>query len=321
MQNNNIFQKRKYQIKNLNIHILYERYKNKKIILNTKYQRGSVWNIKKQINLIDTIIKSFPIPFIIFYEIERNIYECIDGKQRLLSIFNFIEDNFEIKINNVKIKYSDINYENKQHFNRTEIGIILLIDKWNDNEIEDIFNKIQYGVTLSTGEILNSKNTNSKISIAKNILQKIENIFYQIFKNKVINRNNDIICILKIIKIISINDTDLRTNKIKKWINDKDKYHFDQKYICEIINFIKNINSSKIIIDDINTIILLFYIYHQYYDINNNKIIFPKNITILTIYQYICKLKNNTKWNKYNANHNKYFDNRINILKKKLNLI
>ena len=75
-----------------------------KINLNPKYQRSSeVWNIEKQSFLIDSIVKNFPIPPIFLHEFidqdsGKTKYDVIDGKQRLTSIFKFIEGNLALPV-------------------------------------------------------------------------------------------------------------------------------------------------------------------------------------------------------------------------------
>ena len=67
-----------------------------KINLEPKYQRSSnVWSEEKQSFLIDSIVKNFPIPPIFLHEFidlksGKTKYNVIDGKQRLTSIFKFI---------------------------------------------------------------------------------------------------------------------------------------------------------------------------------------------------------------------------------------
>lgn len=81
---------------NITIATLYENYKLGKYELNPPYQRNSVWSDEKKSFLIDSILKNFPIPPIFLSQHINDAdgstrYEVIDGKQRLLSIFSFIE--------------------------------------------------------------------------------------------------------------------------------------------------------------------------------------------------------------------------------------
>ena len=75
---------------------LWEFHTLEKINMNPKYQRNSeVWTKEKQSFLIDSIIKNFPMPPVFLHEFidqktGKTKYDVIDGKQRLTSIFHFI---------------------------------------------------------------------------------------------------------------------------------------------------------------------------------------------------------------------------------------
>ena len=67
-----------------------------KLNMSPKYQRKSVWGTEQQSLLIDSIIKNIPIPPVFLREsIDKkgiSSFEVIDGKQRLTSIFKFIDN-------------------------------------------------------------------------------------------------------------------------------------------------------------------------------------------------------------------------------------
>ena len=92
-------------------------YERKELILSPKFQRRAVWKPKGKSNLIDSIIKGFPLPpFFIREEVEvvarRTTREVIDGQQRIRSIMEFIAGEFTMqKIHNeeyAKVKFSDL---------------------------------------------------------------------------------------------------------------------------------------------------------------------------------------------------------------------
>ncbi len=68
--------------------------------LNPPYQRRSVWNKDYKQFFIDSILRNYPIPPIfVNLEIKKDgttIYHVIDGKQRLLSLLEFIRDEFAL---------------------------------------------------------------------------------------------------------------------------------------------------------------------------------------------------------------------------------
>lgn len=57
------------------------------------FQRDSVWREKDRAKLIESIIRNYPLPAIFLYRRHKNgqlVYDVIDGKQRLESIFMFM---------------------------------------------------------------------------------------------------------------------------------------------------------------------------------------------------------------------------------------
>lgn len=70
-------------------------YEDKELSLSPGFQRQSVWSTRDRSKLIDSIIRNYPIPAIFLYKRLHDgniIYDVIDGKQRLESIFMFTGD-------------------------------------------------------------------------------------------------------------------------------------------------------------------------------------------------------------------------------------
>ncbi|MEK7092741.1 MAG: DUF262 domain-containing protein, partial [Patescibacteria group bacterium] len=70
---------------------------NRNIIdLDPAFQRGKVWKPTQKQLFIDTLIKKWGVPKVYFALYKNNEgktykYECIDGKQRLTTIFDFFD--------------------------------------------------------------------------------------------------------------------------------------------------------------------------------------------------------------------------------------
>ena len=47
---------------------IYRRYRENQIVVNRKYQRKLVWSETEKVCLIDSILKGYPIPLILFAE-------------------------------------------------------------------------------------------------------------------------------------------------------------------------------------------------------------------------------------------------------------
>jgi uncharacterized protein with ParB-like and HNH nuclease domain len=58
------------------------------------FQRNYVWDIKRASKLIESLIIGLPVPQVFLYEEDRNEFLVIDGQQRLMSIYFFMEQRF-----------------------------------------------------------------------------------------------------------------------------------------------------------------------------------------------------------------------------------
>lgn len=87
--------KQDFQNRSVSIEKLYTWYKEEKLLVNRRYQRKLVWTIAEKQALIESIANFFPMPLIMVAEVKYNgldVYEIIDGMQRLEAIFSFIEN-------------------------------------------------------------------------------------------------------------------------------------------------------------------------------------------------------------------------------------
>ena len=104
------------------IHYIISNYFDKKshikLDLDPLYQREIVWTENKQIDLIDSLMKNYPIQSIIINnDTQNNIHICMDGKQRLTSIKKFYNNEIywinneehDINVYFSKIKKNDKN--------------------------------------------------------------------------------------------------------------------------------------------------------------------------------------------------------------------
>ena len=78
---------------NFSIEHLFKLYKEDptKIMFNTEYQRSYIWKTPKKQLLIDSIMREYDINKIFLRQLKDGAYECLDGQQRLRSIFDFMD--------------------------------------------------------------------------------------------------------------------------------------------------------------------------------------------------------------------------------------
>ena len=89
-----------------------DQYRMGNLDLEPPYQRKSIWNNDYKVYFIDTILRNFPCPTI-FLAVELSPtgsvkYHVVDGKQRLLTVFEFVNDEFATSAD-----YSDPDYADK----------------------------------------------------------------------------------------------------------------------------------------------------------------------------------------------------------------
>ncbi len=123
------------------------------------YQREEVWSRKMQQYLIDSILRGYDIGKI-YVNVRKNKYFIIDGQQRLRAIWDFAENKFPLSEQysppEIAGKYyrdlSDTIRENFRSFNIT----LVMIRGFSDEEIRDLFRRINSGIPLNTAEKLNA---------------------------------------------------------------------------------------------------------------------------------------------------------------------
>jgi len=132
-----------------------------RIIYNTEFQRGEVWDKPRKQKLIDSILRGYSINTIFLRQLSDGRYECLDGQQRLKAILKgFLNDKFPI---NPKITpefkretfFNELPEPLKAKIRNYPIStIIFYTDK--DEETCKIFLRLQEGLPLNSAEKLNA---------------------------------------------------------------------------------------------------------------------------------------------------------------------
>ena len=97
---------------------IYQKVQAKKLVLDPSYQRNQIWKLDKKTAFIESLYMGILIPPIYVVEIPgENIldgatYEVVDGKQRLTTILDFIENKFALA--NKSLEYYKDWFENKK---------------------------------------------------------------------------------------------------------------------------------------------------------------------------------------------------------------
>lgn len=139
-----------------------------------EYQRESaVWSKDKQQLFIDSILNKFDVPKLYFHDTRHDSglkdYAVVDGKQRLHAIYSFLMGEFPLSDDFSVLeprtgqatplkgaKFSELSEYWKEEFKGTSLTVVL-IQNANDEDIEELFSRLNNGEPLNAAEKRNAK--------------------------------------------------------------------------------------------------------------------------------------------------------------------
>jgi hypothetical protein len=123
------------------------------------FQREEVWPSTKKRLLIDTILKGWHLPKFYFRKLDDGSIECVDGQQRLVSIFEFFDNKLKLSEDSAHrfggSRYSELSDDISDEFDDYEIDIEEIEDA-SEEDLEELFQRLQLGTPLNTAEKLNA---------------------------------------------------------------------------------------------------------------------------------------------------------------------
>ena len=169
------------------------------IDLNPGFQRRNAWNDTKRSRLIESILIGYPIPEIVLAESKgkRNSFIVIDGKQRLLTIAGYKDnekykywDRRNPKTADLKSKYNALSYDDLSSdtellriFENSALRCTVISNYHSENSLYDIFYRLNAGSTkLSSQELRQALNKGKfsefllQVTDEDNILRNVMNI-------------------------------------------------------------------------------------------------------------------------------------------------
>ncbi|MCI5210574.1 MAG: DUF262 domain-containing protein [Candidatus Electrothrix sp. ATG2] len=91
------------------------------IKLDPDFQRYSVWTLRQKSELIESILMGIPLPLIYVKEDDKGVYIIVDGRQRLTTLFQFMNHEFalsDLKVLNVNGFFFSEETENGEKFKK-----------------------------------------------------------------------------------------------------------------------------------------------------------------------------------------------------------
>jgi hypothetical protein len=154
-----------------------------RIDLDADYQREVIWSRKQQLELLDSIVRGIDIPKLYLVKVNNNKqydFECIDGKQRMTSILNFIKPDsgdeapLTVEVTGRNYTFEELKSKHPTIAKKQIEDYVLsftIYEAFHDEGefVRQIFRRLQLGVRLNSGELLKTQTGTIKEFIYKEI--------------------------------------------------------------------------------------------------------------------------------------------------------
>ena len=149
-----------------------------KLTIQPEYQRNYIYASdggKREIAVIDSILKGYPIGLIYFNVASEDNLEILDGQQRITSVGRFVTDKFAIKDENDMEQYFGGMAQDKK-IKILETKLLIYECKGTESQIKEWFKTINIaGVPLVPQELLNAIYSGPFVTLGKEEFSNSQN--------------------------------------------------------------------------------------------------------------------------------------------------
>lgn len=129
-----------------------------KLVIQPEYQRNYLYSQKngeKEVAVIESLLKGYPIGLIYFNKVGEDKFEVLDGQQRITSIGRFLTNKFPIVRDGREQNFSSLAHDLQEKINKTKLTIYEC--EGEESEIKEWFKTINIkGIPLNEQELLNA---------------------------------------------------------------------------------------------------------------------------------------------------------------------
>lgn len=138
-----------------------------KLTIQPEYQRNYIYcDGKKDVAVIDSILKGYPIGLLYFVKTAEDKYEVLDGQQRITSFGRFRKNKLPVIYNGTEHNFDGLPDDLKEKFKKTELTIYIC--EGPESEIKEWFKTINIqGEPLNEQELLNAIYSGPFVTLAK----------------------------------------------------------------------------------------------------------------------------------------------------------
>lgn len=150
---------------------------NGKLTIQPEYQRNYIYaDGKKDVAVIDSILKGYPIGLIYFNKVGKDKFEVLDGQQRITSIGRYIKGNFGILDEKGKPQYFGSSLPKDKEEKIMNTKLLVYECEGEESQIKEWFRTINIaGVPLNSQEISNAIYSGQFVTLAKTEFSNSQN--------------------------------------------------------------------------------------------------------------------------------------------------
>lgn len=151
-----------------------------KLTIQPEYQRNYIYaDGKRDVAVIDSILKGYPIGLIYFNQVDKDKFEVLDGQQRITSVGRFATGKFAVKDSNGHEQYFNGMAESQRE-KIMNTSLLVYVCEGDEPEIKDWFKTINIaGVPLTQQEILNAVYSGPFVTLAREEFSNSNNSLVQ----------------------------------------------------------------------------------------------------------------------------------------------
>lgn len=146
-----------------------------KLTIQPEYQRNYIYaDGKRDVAVIDSLLKDYPLGLIYFVKINDDKYEVLDGQQRITSFGRFVNNKFAIKVAGMEQYFDSLAPELQLKISNTKLTIYEC--EGEEPEIKAWFRTINIaGVPLTNQELNNAIYSGPFVTLAKEEFSNSQN--------------------------------------------------------------------------------------------------------------------------------------------------
>ena len=180
---------------------------NGKLTIQPEYQRNYIYaDGKKDVAVIDSVLKGYPLGLIYFNRREDGQLEVLDGQQRITSLGRFITSKFAITQSGIPQYFRGLAQDKQEKINNTKL--LIYICEGTESEIKEWFKTINIaGVPLNHQEVLNAIYSGEFVTKAKEEFSNSQNANvskWSSYISGIVNRQDYLECALDWVSIGNI---------------------------------------------------------------------------------------------------------------------